>query len=125
MNTRITAEFDTVDSAELAARAVKHNAGGVVKITVSGSAAGAKEPYSYPKAIIAGNLGGAAFGFSNYTSGSIAASGIINGFPDTADEDIEPSRSRSVLLEVICEKSSEQTVSRIITGYGGMHTLRS
>lgn len=125
MTTRITAEFDSVDTAELAARAVKHSADGVVKITVSGGQTGERQPYSYPKGIIAGNLGGAAFGFSNYTSGSISAGGLISGFPDISDEDIEPARSRSAELEIICEKSSEQTVSRILTGYGGMNTSRS
>lgn len=110
MITRITAEFDSIDTAERAARLIKEATSGIENISISA----AKRPidkfleYEIPETNNFFPL------FNNNAAGGMAVNGE---YQDGVYADI-PQRS---IIEVLCEKTAEHTVTGIFTALGGLN----
>ena len=109
MEMRITSQFDSTDSAQAAARAVKNNTEGIVKINIISRGGHTEERHAFPDGLsatasVTASLAAFAYGTPAINSGGTAISPII--FPDTSlNELTEPDFRQSATLEIICEKS--------------------
>ncbi len=110
MKTRIAAEFDTIDSAEYVARAVKEISG-VNKINIRATSVntGIKKH------------GLAIFEYGSFSTQNVALPITVDAYGSVA----EPFTSQKAILEVICEQSCKTAVSNKITAYGGLKVTHS
>jgi hypothetical protein len=102
---KITAEFDSIDTADVVAASLRHQIAGMadIKVTPPELTSHGEERFFYGFAPAYSNtVGGASFGMS------------------TADNSVPPdSKSKSVRLQLICRKDDAALARRIMIGYGG------
>ena len=109
MITKLTAEFDSVETAELAARMIKQRTDGIVSINIhrkSIPTAKSPVPYVIPS-----------FSQSSNFYFIVGNNNYLDSVNDSSDDD---RISKSAIIEIICEKESEKTVSQIITSLNGL-----
>jgi hypothetical protein len=103
---KITAEFDSIDTADVVAASLRHQILGMADIKVLTpeltSHSDEKVFYGFAPAY-ANTVGGASFGMSTSDNNSTP--------PD--------SQSKSVRLQLICRKDDAPLARRIMIGYGG------
>ena len=119
----ITAEFQSIDEAELAARRIKDKVEGISRITINSKNKKANNTNSI------GNIGfsnmNVAGGFSTYNavSSSVYTPLIFNNVGEHTGENHfnELSISKSVTIEIHCKNDDVKIVSSILTALGGLN----
>lgn len=106
---RVTAEFDSIDTAERAARLIKEATGGIENITITA----AKRPIDRFLEIGTPATNNFFPLFNNNAAGGIAVSGE---YQDGIYADIP----QKAMMEVLCEMTAERTVMGIFTALGGL-----
>jgi hypothetical protein len=110
---KITAEFDSIDTADVVAASLRHQIAGMADIKVLNPELtdhGSERTFQGFAPGYSNSTGGAAFGMS--TAGVLG----INNFEDNTPPD---NRSKAVKLQLICRKDDAQLAKRIMIGYGG------
>jgi hypothetical protein len=109
---KITAEFDSIDTADVVAASLRHQIAGMADITVlnpelrSHGSDTAFQGFASP---YGNSTGGAPFGM---TMSNVASNNAVNSTPPD-------SYSKSVRLQLICRKDDAALAKRIMIGYGG------
>jgi hypothetical protein len=103
---KITAEFDSIDTADVVAASLRHQIMGMadIKVLTPELTSHSEERHFYGFAPAYSNtVGGASYGMT------------------TSDMNSNPtdSRSKSVRLQLICRKDDASLARRIMIGYGG------
>ena len=113
MITKINAEFDTVETAELAVRMIKQKTGGIINIRIESNADFTEHKDNYTPYPIPLNTQS---GFLNFIPPFYNAS-IVSEVNSNSNR-IE--HSRAAFIEIICEKEAEKVVTQIFTSLGGL-----
>lgn len=112
MYTKISAEFDNVDMAEIAARAVRDNANGVRKIDIIPKQGDVENYFHY----------GGISPF-NPLGNSNAYNSTYSVFPqNNAYDGIE--RGHEAILEIRCESSAASPIMASLSNHGGLKIRR-
>lgn len=124
MYTKITAEFASVDAAELAARAIKHNIDDVSKISIHSKNIGAFDDDSRtgilsPYNVDALNFSGTYFPVSSGTANITAST---NSRGNYRYSDVE--YGTETIIEVYGNDIAIKETSRLLTGLGGLKIHR-
>ncbi|NMB30328.1 MAG: hypothetical protein GX988_02650 [Clostridiales bacterium] len=124
MYTKITAEFASVDAAELAARAIKHNIDDVSKISIHSKNIGAFDDDSRtgilsPYNVEALNFSGTYFPVS---SGAANINPAVNSKGNYNYSDVE--YGTEAIIEVYGNDAAIKETSRLLTGLGGLKIHR-
>lgn len=124
MYTKITAEFASVDAAELAARAIKHNIDDVSKISIHSKNIGAFDDDSRtgilsPYNVDALNYSGTYFPVS---TGAANISPAVNSRGIYNYSDVE--YGTEAIIEVYGNDVAIKETSRLLTGLGGLKIHR-
>ncbi len=109
MITRINAELDSIETAELAARMIKQKTDGLISIKIKSNISNIKnedEPFIIPSYSQGNN-----FYFYPQINNDINSFNNSNEFKET---------SRTAIIEVICNKESEKIVSQVFISLGGL-----
>lgn len=119
---KISAQFDSVDSAETAARSIKNTIQGVYKISIR-----AKNAYAFTANSTVNHYSGSsingAFGvFYPYTFGGNAINSFMFDNENTVDDsDII---GKQAYIDVLCDKNSVDMVNKSLIGLGGLKVTR-
>ena len=107
---KITAEFESTDTAERACTALKRSVSGIVGINIKGKG-GRFENTSY-RIYPAYSPANGNLSYNNMTAVQV---------PERSYGDlIEPQLSNAVTLEIICSEQSRKPVTSALINYGGM-----
>lgn len=112
MITKINAELDTIETAELAARMIKQKTGGIINIRIENSDKHVSKNSDYNPSIIPFYTQN---GYYNFVTPFFNSSIISNNSNSTSIE-----RSRTTFIEIICEKDAENVVTQIFNSLGGL-----
>ena len=114
MKRKIIAEFDSVDSAESAARYIKSNTEGIANIKITDIS------YNFDNLNYVENIYGV-----SYLNGSDIVLPTAYNFQNVSDTNRNLSTNRTAKLEIICEQESLQQVSNKLTSLGGLKIKKS
>jgi hypothetical protein len=113
---KITAEFDSIDTADIVAASLRHQIAGMADITILNPemrSHGAETTFQAFAPAYSNSVGGATFGMA---AGSATATNAAYSTPPD-------SSSKAVKLQLICRKDDAALAKRIMIGYGG-HEMR-
>jgi len=121
----ISAEFQTIDDAEYAVRAVKDKIDGISRVKIDGFGNNLKNTYNPfgHSAFINGNTNPSA---SNMYVSNLQFSQFFNEFYGAENPRFsnETELKKSVVVEIHCKNESLNAVSSIITGLGGLNVKK-
>ncbi|MDR0986720.1 MAG: hypothetical protein LBL98_03355 [Ruminococcus sp.] len=107
---KITAEFDSVDTADIVAASLRHQIAGMADIKVLGpelTEHGTERVFQGFAPAYSNTVGGASFGMS------------VGNSSDSRFGTAPDSFSKAVRVQLICRKDDAQLAKRIMIGYGG------
>lgn len=115
---KVSAQFDSVDSAETAARSIKNSIQGVYKISIRAKNAYASLASSTANHYIGSGINGAFGVFYPYTFGDNA----INSFMYENENIIDDSDiiGKQAYIEILCDTNSRDMVNKSLVGLGGL-----
>lgn len=115
---KVSAQFDSVDSAETAARSIKNSIQGVYKISIRAKNAYASLASSTANHYIGSGINGAFGVFYPYTFGGNA----INSFMYENENIIDDSDiiGKQAYIEILCDTNSRDMVNKSLVGLGGL-----
>ena len=129
MSKRISAEFDSIDSAELAARTLRHNVSGILKLSIRARGVNNNTDIGMTPAATIFPAGAVDYNGSSGGLGTpfpavffnIGAGGNQNGRQGSDYAENQPVEvPREATLEVLCDDSSVRSVSSHLTSLGGL-----
>ncbi len=121
---KITSEFDSVDSAERAAKAIKDNISDIHDITITAKTISHKNnndinAYNFPAYAPLGSY--LPYNVNFIGSQSIAAYAFYNEIRNSTDySQSEHQNSYDVILEISCSNDVVHSVSSMLISYGGL-----
>jgi hypothetical protein len=109
---KITAEFDSIDTADIVAASLRHQIAGMADITVLNPELRSHGPETSFQAF--------ASPYGNSTGGAPFGMTMSNVVSNNAESSSPPdSYSKAVRLQLICRKDDAGLAKRIMIGYGG------
>lgn len=120
MSKKIHAEFDSIDSAELCARAVKHTLKGIMKISIRSKGVKSESDLPLDNVIPAGAINYSGYSTGMYTPAFAPLIGVNGIDVDRGDDASSRERGREATLEIQCEDAAIHSVSQLLTGLGGL-----
>lgn len=114
---KINAEMDSMETAELAARTIRHRTDGILSIKIhKTSERNTHEDYGFTNSIFPYYV--PVDGISQASSNNFLG-GFVNLRDDYPEYDTREV-PRSVIIDVICEQEAEKTVMQVFTSLGGL-----
>ena len=113
MITKINAELDTIETAELAARMIKQKTDGIINIKIESKTNIIEHTDDYIPYIIPVYNQNGSYNFIPPLYNSSTSS-----MTNSNSNQIE--HSRTAFIEIICEKEAEKIVTQIFTSLGGL-----
>ncbi len=115
---KVSAQFDSVDSAETAARSIINSIQGVYKISIRAKNAYASSPNSAANHYIGSGINGAFGVFYPYTFGG----NTINSFFNDSENSFDNSDiiGKQAYVEILCDTNSRDMVNKSLVGLGGL-----
>ncbi|MBZ4669959.1 MAG: hypothetical protein JG769_263 [Oscillospiraceae bacterium] len=120
MITKINAELDSIETAELAARMIKQKTDGILSIKIERKDKSYDGyEYEYANSLFFPYMNG--FLTSTQSVGSPYTGNAGFFYPDEIISSSDGREiSKSVIIDVICEKEAESTVTQVFTSLGGL-----
>lgn len=124
MISKLTAEFDSIDSAETAARSIKHSISDIARISIKTKNSFALSNSTPRSSFVTGGFNGNSVSvYYPYTYGQNVSDTNFYSNPLSLGENFETGHEAEI--EVICNSTVANEVSRTLVGLGGLHIRKS
>lgn len=119
MITKINAELDSIETADLAARMIKQRTGGIISIKIDNKDNNKQHEDDFDYIMPVVPYGGIS---NNEPFNNTYSNSYMGGFVNFDEHRAYDSReiSRAVVIDIICEKEAENTVMQVFTSLGGL-----